>query len=799
MQQLPQETLVAILGGVPCRQRLQACPRICKAWEVAAVQATTAHDVCARGYSNLDSFQAWLDKHAQQVVSLTFSGYSTVLGKKKELRLPCAKLERLQSLELSNCSPELTCVDGPRQANTNSSEPASALAGGAAAADSPALQQDAATAAALLPGLYSVSLTACRVSPDGLAVLDSAQLTKLMLTNVRTREFSTATYKASQAELAASIEAMLQQQPQLSVLQVANSGSLTAAALAAAAAMPLQELKAESMFASNTTEGADVLQLCTLPQLIALTLSKGPHGMVLAGSDSHALMAGAEPVRWSPGLQRLKLQSWAFEPAVLGGLAQAQLQHLHLSGCSLSPTHGAGVSVRLAGGALAASARTQCIRLSQALTRSIRLESKLTCRLLLPCLCPCHFQRDYVDTEASNTAALLDVLAGLTGLRSLQFDVLALAAISEQQLQRFSALTASIVLSSLRGSAYNTGQPLPQAALRHALSRPLPTLTELLLEAGDDEVAAGGARRRRDYRHQFCVEAADVEAIAANCPNLASLALVCVTPDDPSILASVAALGQRLSKLALGHWTGWLTDDSVSSLAALSGLRELEFKTAPKLSELRLLHLTALTGLRKLVAAECKLKPLQGSEFHWPGAPMGEGWAGTDECGDLTLSTSDKVRLWRMVLGWGKLSACGGSLSLKHQRLPMGWPARVCAYSGSAVLPARLTCPVCAACRLTQCAVPDVSRRLAQFLTSLPATSEYAVALHGRVSRLEARLAEARARLRTQAAELRALCGEPEPAAGGAAEEDDDGLGSTTGSEDDSEEEQPSSDDEGWW
>ena len=136
---------------------------------------------------------------------------------------------------------------------------------------------------------------------------------------------------------------------------------------------------------------------------------------------------------------------------------------------------------------------------------------------------------DWSSKDDSGPRELLAALQHLTQLKDLCLEGMALHRVYNQQeppssrYQSFSALTASTQLTALRLTEYR-GQPVPQAAFgaMFPAGRVLPHLRELFLK--------GCHPAWYDIGMQPCVDAAQVDMVAASCPALQHVTLASVTP-----------------------------------------------------------------------------------------------------------------------------------------------------------------------------------------------------------------------------------------------------------------------------
>lgn len=166
LSQLPIALTARILQHVDQRQRLASCAVVCRAWHVAAAQATV-HVECAPGtHTDAAPLEAWLAQHGTGVETLDVQATDDV---ELILRLPWGSLSALQDLSLSNIS--LPAIHSRGSSPFNTSAPPAAGGGSLPSAH------------ALLPHLKALCLDQCRLhSTDCFVQLSSSsKLTRLVV------------------------------------------------------------------------------------------------------------------------------------------------------------------------------------------------------------------------------------------------------------------------------------------------------------------------------------------------------------------------------------------------------------------------------------------------------------------------------------------------------------------------------------------------------------------------------------------------------------------------------------------
>jgi hypothetical protein len=164
-------------------ERLQHAAPVCSAFATAAAAATVSVDIMSLQIKHTIPFQAWLEHHAQQLVSIsvkTMNPESHGLGA-LPLRLPAVALQQLRSLDLK-------CVELLLTERAEKSDPAGSSSGGTASTSTSievTLPERAQTGSgstststsestvALLPKLRDLQLDACVLRVEAVRQLGS--------------------------------------------------------------------------------------------------------------------------------------------------------------------------------------------------------------------------------------------------------------------------------------------------------------------------------------------------------------------------------------------------------------------------------------------------------------------------------------------------------------------------------------------------------------------------------------------------------------------------------------------------
>lgn len=243
---------------------------------------------------------------------------------------------------------------------------------------------------------------------------------------------------------------------------------------------------------------------------------------------------------------------------------------------------------------------------------------------------------DLVDhlASAEGTAGFLEALAHLTKLTVLQLEAVPLAALDQQHSQRFSALTASSRLVDL--SFCGTDElPLPKHVVQHMLRVPLmslTSLTRLCVCAVSKDFEPLALPEYQPVEDLWCLDAADVDAIAACCPVLKSLDLRPTMRCSPEALHSLLHLQQTLALPELSVGGPCFDDDAGPILGRMTSLEDLRINDAPDCTAVGLQHLTALhqlTSFKGWRCGFCRPPLVEDGEFdininHWPAFTGGQ-------------------------------------------------------------------------------------------------------------------------------------------------------------------------------
>lgn len=118
--QLPATLLTRVLQSLPQRERLTSCATVCKSWADAAAAATVEVDIYmphGRPHHALGrsaAFQAWLEQHAGQLMSLRVLGD---YDESPKFHLPFFKLQQLSRLDLEGLDVHLNPAAGSSSSN----------------------------------------------------------------------------------------------------------------------------------------------------------------------------------------------------------------------------------------------------------------------------------------------------------------------------------------------------------------------------------------------------------------------------------------------------------------------------------------------------------------------------------------------------------------------------------------------------------------------------------------------------------------------------------------------------------
>jgi hypothetical protein len=262
--------------------------------------------------------------------------------------------------------------------------------------------------------------------------------------------------KPAVQQMVAAITGLLQQLPRLAVLELPGIPVSDAAMQQLGCMQGLQEVSLEHV---------DHMPMCKLQHLPSSVTQLHLLGNSLQ-TEAFARPSMPPQLQQLAGLLRLELRSCAVPPTVLG--AFTRLQVLKLASCTLLPA-------------------------------------------------PDDVDDEEVVFETEGTAALLDVLAGMTCLQDLCLALPGVDTVSTAP-QRFTALTASTQLTRLEISPLNC-TPLARGAAQYMFpaGRQLPLLQELTIMPEGAE--SGWPLTER------CIDGADIHSIATCCAGLRVLDL----------------------------------------------------------------------------------------------------------------------------------------------------------------------------------------------------------------------------------------------------------------------------------
>lgn len=308
--ELPTVLLAQVLQHLPLQQRLKHAWLVSKAWQAAACAATTELQ-CSVKPGTAAALQAWISKHAAQLVSLNLSAGSRgdVL-----LNLPFERLRNMQILVLE-------CVQLPAVAPSTNSSPAD---------DAPQLEQ-AGSATPLLPQLRRLELRSCKLHSMecALHLAGSTHLTCLVV--VPDGNSSTPTPSPANAAI---VSLLRHQQQRLRVLHLPIIRVHAVGSDVIAAVTAMQQLQDLSLTLGSGACGSRLAGLPSTLTRLALTDSREvDRGGVIDAASETSVNNPTLPPQGLPHLsflQHLKLDECRIEAAVLRSMPQ--LRHLELHG-----------------------------------------------------------------------------------------------------------------------------------------------------------------------------------------------------------------------------------------------------------------------------------------------------------------------------------------------------------------------------------------------------------------------------------------------------------------------------------
>lgn len=346
---LPIAVVEGILQRVPLQQRLGDCALTCQEWADAAARATVHIQHLSVKPGDLPALQVWLSQHAQHLTSLELLPANQARG--GHVLLPGDKLPQLEGLSLQNLHLQLQQQQQLEAAKSEQDEALNSVSGTASAATElgTCLVENAATAAAdvsassssgsstttmvqLLPKLKQLKLECCTVdNPDSLQQLAQArgltslQLSKLMFLEIDRDPWGNVTAEATQ-RITAAMSALLQQLPELRLLELQSMPLRSAAVQHITAAQNLQDLSMALPYDDDLSNGPTVLPA-------SLTRLQANYSIFSAPLSTFPRFLASLPELSK--LLVLDLDRCTFDPS---GLACASLlQQLRLVGCRLLP------------------------------------------------------------------------------------------------------------------------------------------------------------------------------------------------------------------------------------------------------------------------------------------------------------------------------------------------------------------------------------------------------------------------------------------------------------------------------
>lgn len=237
LSDLPAALTAQVLRHVPEQPRLTQCALVCRAWASAAAVGTV-HVERELTASTKSTFQAWLDQHAGQLLSLQLSAVKMLRGPQppqRSLRLPWNKFKQLQQLKISYLDLQL-----PGEAAAVSVDQLTLTASDSV---------DHAAAELPLSRLQHLDLFEVQLASTSslLQLTHAPQLTSLTLdcveiTELQFVENTPASWAVQYAEEAAAVARMLQRLRRLAVLEMPDMFFSQAAVQQSAAMQGLRQV-----------------------------------------------------------------------------------------------------------------------------------------------------------------------------------------------------------------------------------------------------------------------------------------------------------------------------------------------------------------------------------------------------------------------------------------------------------------------------------------------------------------------------------------------------------------------------
>lgn len=568
LSQLPLALLARILQHVSQSDLFENATLVGSDWAKAAALSILHLQVDVRA-ATAPALEAWLRKYGRQLETLQLK-HSRRSAPALLIQLPWAQLAGLQSLVLENL--QLPPVPNAASALNTSAIPATPF-----------------------PALKSLDLQCCALASTDclLRLARSTQLTSLVVKSTQyqrdhalhsgTTAGSAATATDQTGPLAVVCQ-LLPRLPGLRVLQCTLSGteSLSHTLIKHVGAMhQLHDLQLSfgvgdfaGCFEHLPSSSLTRVFLCGDQRVVegyALSAQGGPCGLPLPPPKPQQLS----------NLQQLQLWHCRLVPAALASMSQ--LRSLQLENCVLLPCKSQ----------VAVPGPSRAVQTPEAV------------------------------------AAFLSAVQGLTLLKRLSLFYCSLDTdepLTNQQLQQFSALTASTLLEELKLSVPMGELPVPPGCVKFMFpaGKRFPQLTDLSITA--DRFGDG------------CMSWKELARIIAVCPALEVLDIASALHEGAN-LSALARLPGTLDSLTVGGWA--FGDQAAPIVARLTQLSEFAWEFSP-LSDRGVQQLTALPRLQELRVIGCWHL---SEAFEGSGDGVNESADDNDDDQHMELFAKDKVRI----------------------------------------------------------------------------------------------------------------------------------------------------------